>query len=36
MHTAHGGHLGFLGVPGGAGGYRWLDTVLLTWTDTAA
>jgi predicted alpha/beta-fold hydrolase len=36
MHTAHGGHLGFLGRPGHAGGYRWLDTVLLKWTATAS
>ena len=36
IYTAHGGHLGFLGWPGHAGGYRWLDTVLLTWTDAAA
>ena len=36
IHTAHGGHLGFLGWPGRAGGYRWLDTVLLTWTDAVA
>ena len=31
MHTRHGGHLGFLGWPGSAGGYRWLDTTLLGW-----
>jgi predicted alpha/beta-fold hydrolase len=31
IRTARGGHLGFLGWPGSAGGYRWLDTTLLTW-----
>jgi hypothetical protein len=31
MRTRRGGHLGFLGVPGSSGGYRWLDTTLLTW-----
>jgi hypothetical protein len=35
MHTRHGGHLGFLGLPGRAGGYRWLDTVLLEWIECA-
>jgi predicted alpha/beta-fold hydrolase len=31
IRTARGGHLGFLGWPGSAGGYHWLDTTLLTW-----
>jgi predicted alpha/beta-fold hydrolase len=31
VRTTHGGHLGFLGLPGGAGGYRWMDTLLLEW-----
>jgi predicted alpha/beta-fold hydrolase len=34
LHTVHGGHLGFLGMPGTAGGYRWLDTTLLAWVAT--
>jgi predicted alpha/beta-fold hydrolase len=31
QRTAHGGHLGFLGIPGWHGGYRWLDALLLEW-----
>ena len=31
LRTAHGGHMGFLGIPGWSGGYRWLDAVLLEW-----
>ena len=33
--TAQGGHLGFLGRPGMSGGFRWLDTLLLHWINTA-
>ena len=29
--TRRGGHLGYLGIPGLAGGYRWLDATLLAW-----
>ncbi len=29
--THHGGHLGFLGLPGRAGGYRAMDAQLLAW-----
>ena len=29
--TRHGGHLGFLGLPGRAGGYRAMDAQLLAW-----
>ncbi len=35
LHTAQGGHMGFLGLPGRAGGYRWLDTQLLAWLSAA-
>jgi predicted alpha/beta-fold hydrolase len=31
MYTTRGGHLGFLGIPGRPGGYRWMDTLLLEW-----
>jgi predicted alpha/beta-fold hydrolase len=30
-YTTRGGHLGFLGIPGRPGGYRWMDTLLLEW-----
>ncbi len=30
--TRHGGHMGFLGIPGSHGGLRWLDTQLTEWT----
>ena len=29
--TDHGGHLGFLGIPGQKGGFLWMDFVLLQW-----
>lgn len=29
--TKHGGHLGFLGIPGKKGGFHWMDFVLLQW-----
>lgn len=32
--TRRGGHLGFLGLPGTAGGYRWMDSQLLAWLGT--
>lgn len=31
MKTSRGGHLGFLGIPGAPGGYRWLDSRILEW-----
>jgi hypothetical protein len=31
VRTAHGGHMGFLGIPGRAGGYRLMDAQLLAW-----
>src|SRR5262245_4900592 len=31
--TRHGGHLGFLGLPGRAGGYRAMDAQLLAWIN---
>ncbi len=31
--TERGGHLGFLGCPWEPGGYRWLDTQLLSWVE---
>ena len=31
VHTARGGHLGFLGIPGYAGGFRWMDHLLVQW-----
>jgi predicted alpha/beta-fold hydrolase len=34
-HTIRGGHLGFLGIPGQPGGYRWMDTQLLDWVGAA-
>ncbi len=30
-YTEKGGHLGFLGMPGWPGGYRWMDSLLLDW-----
>lgn len=33
VHVANGGHMGFLGVPGSPGGYRWLDSQLLDWLE---
>ena len=35
VRTSKGGHLGFLGRPGQAGGYRWMDACLLDWIGTA-
>jgi len=29
--SPHGGHLGFLGRPGGPGGFRWMDSLVLEW-----
>jgi len=34
-HTLRGGHLGFLGMPGRPGGYRWMDAQLLEWVGVA-
>jgi predicted alpha/beta-fold hydrolase len=34
IRTQYGGHLGFLGWPGRAGGYRWMDTLLLDWLQS--
>jgi hypothetical protein len=34
-HTLRGGHLGFLGIPGRPGGYRWMDAQLLDWVRAA-
>jgi predicted alpha/beta-fold hydrolase len=31
IRTSHGGHLGFLGLPGRTGGYRAMDAQLLAW-----
>ena len=31
LRTSAGGHMGFLGRPGRAGGYHWLDASLLDW-----
>jgi predicted alpha/beta-fold hydrolase len=36
VHTTHGGHLGFLGTPGRAGGYRVMDAQLLEWIGVLA
>lgn len=33
-HTIRGGHLGFLGLPGQPGGYRWMDAQLLEWVGS--
>ena len=33
VRVANGGHLGFLGIPGSPGGYRWLDSQLLGWLE---
>ena len=33
VRTTHGGHLGFLGLPGSAWGYRAMDTQVLEWID---
>jgi predicted alpha/beta-fold hydrolase len=35
MRTSHGGHLGFLGLPGRPGGYHWMDAVLLAWVGAS-
>lgn len=29
--TDHGGHLGYLGIPGQKGGFHWMDSVILRW-----
>lgn len=29
--TEHGGHLGYLGIPGQKGGFHWMDSVLFQW-----
>ena len=31
VRTRHGGHLGFLGVPGSGDGFRWMDAQILKW-----
>lgn len=31
--TRRGGHMGFLGLPGSAGGFRWMDAQVLAWLD---
>ncbi len=31
VRTRHGGHLGFLGTPRNAGGFRWMDSRILAW-----
>jgi hypothetical protein len=36
VRTARGGHLGFLGVPGRPGGYRWMDALLLEWLGVSS
>ncbi|HEY5869897.1 MAG TPA: alpha/beta fold hydrolase [Candidatus Tectomicrobia bacterium] len=36
IRTRYGGHLGFLGRPGGAGGYRAMDAQILAWITTPA
>ena len=36
IRTRYGGHLGFLGRPGGAGGYRAMDAQLLAWLTAPA
>lgn len=36
IETQHGGHMGFLGQLGRAGGFRWLDEQLLAWIRTAS
>jgi hypothetical protein len=36
IRTRYGGHLGFLGWPGGAGGYRAMDAQLLAWITASA
>ena len=36
IRTRYGGHLGFLGRPGGAAGYRAMDAQLLTWITAPA
>jgi predicted alpha/beta-fold hydrolase len=33
--TRRGGHLGFLGIPGTRGGFRWMDHQLLAWIGRA-
>lgn len=36
LQTTQGGHLGFLGIPGRPGGYRWLDAQLLAWIPSTS
>ena len=36
IRTRYGGHLGFLGRPGGAAGYRAMDAQLLAWITVPA
>lgn len=31
VRTRHGGHLGFLGMPGAEGGFRWMDAQVVRW-----
>ena len=33
LKTGRGGHLGFVAAPWRAGGYRWMDQVVLRWLD---
>ena len=33
VRTPHGGHLGFLGPPWAAGGFRWMDSQILLWLE---
>jgi predicted alpha/beta-fold hydrolase len=36
VRTTHGGHMGFLGMPGWGGGYRVMDAQLLAWLGLAS